>query len=82
MVTMFLQIPITEPTDGGQVLRFPVGVIAIQMIGSQNMQPHVGIFRPPAILTPIVGTYFGKFGHFLTVIQPFSLAVSGLEVTV
>jgi hypothetical protein len=82
LVTMFLQIPITEPADGGQVLRFPVGVIAIEVIDGQNMAAYFEAFGPPAILTAIASTDFGKPGHFLTVVQPFSLAVSGLEITV
>jgi hypothetical protein len=66
----FLQIPIARPTGGGQVLRFPIGIIVIQMVRPQNMQPYVGIFRPPAILTPIVGTYFGKLCHLAKEIDP------------
>jgi hypothetical protein len=80
LMTVFLQIPIAQPTDGGQVLGFPIGIIAIQMVGSQDMQPYVGIFRPPAILTPIVGTYFGKLGHLAKEIDPSLMP--GLEKTV
>jgi len=80
LMTVFLQIPITQPTNRRQVLRFPVGIIAIQMVGLQNMQRYVGILRPPAILTAIVGTCFGKLGHFVKGIQPSFM--SGLEKTV
>jgi len=34
------------------------------------------------MVTAMAGTDFGEFGHFLTMVQPFSVAVSGLEVTV
>jgi hypothetical protein len=80
LITMFLQIPITQPTDSRQVLGFPIGIIAIQMVGPQNMQPYVGIFRSPAILTPILGAYFGKLGHSPKEIDPSLM--SGLEKTV
>jgi hypothetical protein len=79
-MTVFLQIPIARPTGGGQVLRFSIGIIVIQMVRPQNMQSYVGIFRPPAILTPIVGTYFGKLCHLAKEIDP-SL-IPGLEKTV
>jgi hypothetical protein len=80
LVTMFLQIPIAPPTDRHQVLRFPVPIIAIQIIDRQSMASHAGIFRPPAIFTPIVGTYFGKFGHSAKEIDPSLMP--GLEKTV
>jgi len=68
--TMFLQIPIAPPTNRCQVLRFPIPIITIQIIHRQTIAPHVGIFRPPAIFTPILSTYFCKFGHPLKQIQP------------
>ena len=67
---MFLQIPIAPPTNRCQVLRFPIPIITIQIIHRQTIAPHVGIFRPPAIFTPILSTYFCKFGHPLKQIQP------------
>ena len=82
MVRVFLQVPTAQPTDGGQVFRFPVGVIAIQVIDGQNVAAYLEAFGPPAMFAAMPGADFGKFGHFLTVVQPFSLAVSGLEVTV
>jgi len=44
------------------------------------MEPHVGIFGPPAILTPILGADFGKFGHSAKEIHPSLMP--GLEKTV
>jgi hypothetical protein len=80
LIFMLLQIPITQPTNRRQVLRFPIPIITIQMIRPQNMQPHPGILRPPAILTPILGTYFGKPGHSAKEIHPSLMP--GLEKTV
>jgi hypothetical protein len=80
LMTVFLQIPITQPTNRRQVLGFPIPIVTIQIIHRQTMQPHVGTFRPPAILTPILSTYFGKLDHSLKEIHP-SL-VPGLEKTV
>jgi hypothetical protein len=79
LLTVFLQIPITEPTNGHQVFGFPI-LIPIQVIGPQNMQARVGIFRPPAILTAIVGAYFGKPGHSAKEIDPSLMP--GLEKAV
>ena len=80
LITMSLQIPITEPTDDRQVLRFPIGFIPIQVIDRQSMQSHGDIFRSPAILTPIFSTDLGKPGHSTRGIQPFLMP--GLEETV
>jgi hypothetical protein len=82
LVSVFLEVPIAQPTDGGQVLRFPVGVIAIEVIGGQDMAAYFEAFGPPAMFAAMPGADFGEFGHFLTVVQPFSVAVSGLEVAV
>ena len=70
LMTMFLQIPIAPPTNRHQVLRFPIPIITIQIIHRQTMASHAGIFRPPAIFTPILGTHFGESGHPLKQIQP------------
>jgi len=79
---VFLQRPITGPTDGHQVLRFPIGLITVQMTDGQNLAAHLGTLGLAAMLAAMPGADSGKFGHFLTLIQPFCLAVSGLEVTV
>jgi hypothetical protein len=71
LLTVFVQIPIAAPTNGRQVLRFPIPIIPIQIIDCQAMASHAGIFGPPAIFTAIVSTCFGKLGHPLEQIQPF-----------
>ena len=63
LIRVFLQVPIAQPTDG-QVLRFPVGVIAIQVTDGQNMAAYPEAFGPPAMLTAMPSTDFGKFPHF------------------
>jgi hypothetical protein len=70
LITMFLQIPIAPPTNRTQILRFPVPIITIQIIHRQTMASHAGIFRPPAIFTPVLSSYFGELGHPLKQIQP------------
>jgi hypothetical protein len=80
LLTVFVQIPIAPPTNGCQVLRFPIPIITIQIIDCQAMASHAGIFGPPAIFTPILSTCFGKLDHPLEQIQPF--LVPGFEETV
>ena len=70
LITMLLQIPITQPTNRPQVLRLPIPIIPIQIIHRQNMAPHLETFRPPAILTPILSTCLYKLDHPLKQIQP------------
>jgi hypothetical protein len=79
---VFLQIPVAEPTNGGQVLRFPIGLVPIQVVDGQDVAAYLEAFGASAMFTAMPGADFGEFGHFLTLIQPFFVAVSGLEVMV
>jgi len=82
LVTLFLQVPVAQPANGGQVLRLAVRVIAVQMVDGQDMAAYLEAFGPPAMLTAMPSTDFDKLEHSLKKVQPSFATVPGLEVAV